>query len=108
MTTPLRLHPEAREERRRALHRMRDPGAAKRFRLAVDDIFDRIEERPEQFAEHGLLAVQNGRPLFYSVRRAVLPRSFPYVVFFYVREGIAIVLAIAHAKRRPGYWTERT
>jgi hypothetical protein len=86
---------------------MRDPGAAIQFRRAVDDVFDQIEERPEQFAEHGLLAVQNGHPLFYAVRRAVLPRSFPFVVFFYVREGVAIVLALAHAKRRPGYWTDR-
>jgi hypothetical protein len=31
----------------------------------------------------------------------------PYVVFFYVRQGTAIVLAIAHGKRRPGYWAER-
>ena len=86
---------------------MRDPSAARRFRRAVDGILDRIEENPEQFAEHGLLAVQNGRPRFYAVRRAVLPRPFPYVVFFYVRHGMAIVLAIAHGKRRPGYWADR-
>jgi plasmid stabilization system protein ParE len=86
---------------------MRDPRAALRFRSAADGIFDRIEESPEQFGEHGLLAVPNGRALFYLVRRAVLPPPFPYVVFFYVRHGTAIVLAIAHAKRRPGYWAER-
>jgi plasmid stabilization system protein ParE len=86
---------------------MRDPRAAARFRRTVDHILDRIEENPEQFAEHGLLAVQNGRPLFYVVRRAVLPRTFPYVIFFFVRQGTAIVLAVAHSKRRPGYWTDR-
>jgi len=52
---------------------MRDPRAALRFRSAADGIFDRIEESPEQFGEHGLLAVPNGRALFYLVRRAVLP-----------------------------------
>jgi len=86
---------------------MRDPRAALRFRRVVDGIFDRIEASPEQFPEHGLLAVPNGRPLFYLVRRAVLPPPLPYVVFFYVRQGTAIVLAIAHGKRRPGYWAER-
>jgi hypothetical protein len=34
-----------------------------------------------------LLAVPNGRLLFYLVRRAVLAPPFPYVIFFYVREG---------------------
>jgi plasmid stabilization system protein ParE len=86
---------------------MRDPRAAQRFRRAVDGVLDRIEESPEQFAEHGLLAVPNGRPLFYLIRRAVLPPPFPYVIFFYVRRGTAIILAIAHGKRQPGYWAAR-
>jgi hypothetical protein len=89
------------------LRRLRHPNAAKRFRILLDGIFDRIEDNPDQFAEHALLAVQNGRPLFYVVRRATMPRPFPYLVFFYVRQGAAIVLAIAHGKRRPGYWSER-
>ena len=66
-----------------------------------------IEENPHQFEEHGLLAVRNGRTLLYAVRRALFPRPFPYVVFFYVRQTNAIVLAIAHGRRRPGYWAER-
>jgi plasmid stabilization system protein ParE len=86
---------------------MRNPGAAARFDEMLRGIFARIREASDQFPEHGLLAVRNGRPLFYLVRRAVLPRPFPYAVFFYVREGVAIVLAVAHAKRRPGYWTDR-
>jgi plasmid stabilization system protein ParE len=102
----LRIHPEAREERRRAIHLMRNPGAAQRFDTALRRLFAAIREDPTQFREHGLLAVQNGRPLFYPVRRAGLER-FPYVVFFYVRRGTAIVLAIAHGRRRPGYWSER-
>ena len=105
--TPIRVHPEARDERLRVIRRMRHPGASARFDQMLRDIFARIREGSDQFPEHGLLAVQSDRPLFYVVRRAVLPRSFPYVVFFYIREGVAIVLAVAHAKRRPGYWTDR-
>jgi hypothetical protein len=103
----LRVHPEARDERRRAIRRMRSPGAAARFDQMLREILTRIREAPDQFPEHGLLAVQNDRPLFYMVRRAVLPQTFPFVVFFYVRERVAIVIAIAHTRRRPGYWTER-
>jgi hypothetical protein len=104
---PLRVHPEALDERRRVIRRMANLGASVRFDRMLRDIFARIRSAPEQFPEHGLLAVQNGRPLFYVVRRAVLPRTYPFVVFFYIRAGIAIVLAVAHAKRRPGYWADR-
>ena len=86
---------------------MRDPGAAVRFDRALNHLFDRIEEAPEQFQEHGLLAVGNGQRLLFAVRRAVCPKPFPYVVFFYLRQGGPIVLAIAHARRRPGYWADR-
>ncbi|HEV3193008.1 MAG TPA: hypothetical protein VGY54_21020 [Polyangiaceae bacterium] len=77
------------------------------FDQALNAIFDRIEENAHQFGEHGLLAVPNGRTLLYPVRRAILPGPFPYVVFFYVRQANAIVLAIAHGRRRPGYWARR-
>ena len=85
---------------------MRSPDAVARFRAAVDHVFDRIEENSSQFPEHGLLVVQNGGALLYAVRRALV-RGFPYVIFFYVRRGVAIVLAIAHGRRKPGYWSER-
>jgi toxin ParE1/3/4 len=38
--------------------------------------------------------------------RVGLPR-FPYAVVFLVRVEELRVLAIAHAKRRPGYWLSR-
>ena len=39
------------------------------------------------------------------VRRALL-RRFPYVVIYLPRDPIEIV-AIAHGRRRPGYWCDR-
>jgi len=35
-------------------------------------------------------------------------RRFPYTIFFTVTELSVEVTAIAHAKRRPGYWISRT
>jgi plasmid stabilization system protein ParE len=32
---------------------------------------------------------------------------FPYVIFYRVTETEVRVLAVAHAKRKPGYWTRR-
>jgi outer membrane protein assembly factor BamB len=57
---------------------MRNPGAAARFDEMLRGILSRIREAPDQFPEHGLLAVQNGRPVFHVVRRAVLPQTFPF------------------------------
>jgi toxin ParE1/3/4 len=107
----LRFYPEARAEldsvRRR--YRALNPETARRFAAEMLDILDRIDKTPSQFPEHGLIAVETPlRPLFFSVRRAVLPQTFPYVVFFYVRQNAAVVLALAHCRRRPSYWSLRT
>jgi hypothetical protein len=39
-------------------------------------------------------------------RRHVVWR-FPFLIFFTVSDEAVDVFAFAHAKRRPGYWTER-
>jgi hypothetical protein len=71
-------------------------------------LLERVEAAPEQFAKYGLLAVSTERgSLFFDVHKAVLPRTFPYVVFFYLRGRVAVVLAVAHVRRRPGYWMGR-
>ena len=41
-----------------------------------------------------------------EIRRALLAR-FPYALVFLVREDEVRVLAVAHARRRPGYWLSR-
>ena len=41
-----------------------------------------------------------------EIRRALLAR-FPYALVFLVREDEVRVVAVAHAKRRPGYWLSR-
>lgn len=41
-------------------------------------------------------------------RKAVMIRRFPFVVFFQDRENEVWVFAVAHSKRRPGYWLRRT
>jgi plasmid stabilization system protein ParE len=109
--TRLRLHSEARKEldHARYRYRERDPEIARRFARGVLNILQRIGEAPTQFPKLGLLAVSTvSGAIFVDVYKAVLPRTFPYVIFFYVRGGAGIVLAVAHGKRRPGYWTERT
>ena len=59
-----------------------------------------VDERPRSFPR--LQAVD----ATLEIRRALLAR-FPYVLVFLVREDEVRVLAVAHAKRRPGYWLSR-
>jgi toxin ParE1/3/4 len=108
--TKLKLHPEARRELdgARRYYRERDAEVARRFARGVLDIFEGIASAPRQFPKYGLLAASTARgALFFDVYKAVLPRTFPYLVFFYMRAETAVVLAVAHGKRKPGYWTDR-
>ncbi|WP_256838606.1 type II toxin-antitoxin system RelE/ParE family toxin [Ornithinimicrobium faecis] len=33
--------------------------------------------------------------------------NFPYRVVYFVEEGLVTIVAVAHTKRRPGYWQNR-
>ena len=106
----VRLHPAARIEldAARRYYKQRDQNVARRFASEVLLLLERIAENPQQFPEFGLIAVSTrARTLFFSVRRAVLPRTFPFGLFYTLREGQIVVLAVAHEKRRPGYWAHR-
>jgi toxin ParE1/3/4 len=42
----------------------------------------------------------------HNTRKFVL-RRYPFAVIYREREGVVQVLAVAHGRRRPGYWIER-
>ena len=45
----------------------------------------------------------------YDLRhRRVLLRRFPYALIYRVHEAELTIIAVAHTKRRPGYWQART
>jgi hypothetical protein len=53
--------------------------------------------------------IRNGRgrgPRCSVIRKATIQR-FPYVIAFEKHEQHVLVLAVAHAKRRPLYWLRR-
>ena len=96
----VRFRPEAALEAReaRAFYAEREPQLGAQFVTALEAVVTRIAERPRAFPE--LL-----RPAI--VRRARL-RRFPYVVMFRLVGNETIeVLAVAHTRRRPGYWRSR-
>ena len=44
--------------------------------------------------------------LWRNNRRRFSLRRFPYSIIYYVRDGELRVVALAHQRQRPGYWTE--
>jgi toxin ParE1/3/4 len=99
VTSPPRVHPEAVSEieETAAWYEARRPGLGVEFVAAVDEAFESLMERPERAP-----LWKAGLPW----RRYRLSR-FPYVLFYRVDVGQVFVIALAHAKRRPGYWTAR-
>jgi hypothetical protein len=41
-----------------------------------------------------------------SVRKWAL-RRYPFCLFYVVVDARAVILAVAHVRRRPGYWQRR-
>jgi toxin ParE1/3/4 len=97
------LHPDSRAELRAAAiwYDERRPGLGDEFIAEVSSTLGRIGESPASFP---LWPGTSGAPL--SIRRAVINR-FPYGIAFEVHSTHTLVLAIAHAKRRPLYWLTR-
>lgn len=71
----------------------------------IDDVEARVD-RAAQFPSSGPKVVLAGVAAKYDVRRFPLSR-FPYEVVTALIDGQRGVIAIAHMKRRPGYWRDR-
>jgi plasmid stabilization system protein ParE len=74
----------------------RSPTAAARFSGELDEAETAILERPEAWP----IGEQD-------TRRYLLPH-FPFAVIYRVEESRILIVAVAHARRRPRYWTHRT
>lgn len=94
---PLVVHRLARDEASAASrwYRRRSPKAAARFTAELARAFQTIEERPESF------------PVYLCGTRRCLLRRFPYLVVFHEMPAYLLVIAVAHGRRKPGYWRRR-
>jgi plasmid stabilization system protein ParE len=72
------------------------------FISAISASLDRVGDAPESYPAWPGTRAEG--PL---IRKATTQR-FPYVIAFEKHEHHVLVLAIAHAKRRPLYWLTRT
>ena len=91
------FHPAAAEEAEvaREWYADRSLVAARAFLTELTHAVEQVAEVPERWPnyEHG-------------TRRYVFPR-FPFSLIYRVAGDKVQIIAVAHAKRKPGYWKER-
>lgn len=99
MTLRIRYHPDAADEQDAvaAYYEGLDADRGADFHAKLRAARVEMARHPESFAR-----VQGHT----EIRRAPLAR-FPYRLIYAVGEGELFVLAVAHERRRPGYWTDR-
>jgi toxin ParE1/3/4 len=94
---PIDYHPEARGEADAAFewYLARNVGAAARFQLQLETAQSNIQNSPNTWASY-----------LYGTRRYTLHR-YPFVVVYRKRQGRIEIVAVAHGRRKPGYWVHR-
>lgn len=73
----------------------RSPFASESFEACIDHALAFIAEHPLASPAH-----------VHGTRRKVLLR-FPFSLIYLIDGEVLLVLALAHQKRRPGYWRKR-
>jgi plasmid stabilization system protein ParE len=77
-------------------YRERSSVAAAAFEVEVRHAFSEIANTPDAW------------PSYLEGTRRFLLERFPYEIVYVVRDSRVLVVAIAHCKRRPAYWRDRT
>jgi len=94
---PIEFHPAAQQEAEEAAayHEGQQPGLGRKLRVELEQALERIADNPL------LYAVELGE------FRACPLHRFSYTIFYLDLEDRVWVAAVAHQKRRPGYWARR-
>ncbi|SRR5216684_1341896 len=98
MTPPeIDFHPAAIREAHKAYrwYHRRSAGAASRFQSALQAALEQISQSPDRWPAY-----------LHGTRYRVL-RRFPFIVVYrQLVDGLQVV-AVAHGRRKPGYWKRR-
>jgi plasmid stabilization system protein ParE len=91
------FHPKAVQELRAAFlwYFDRDPIVAQSFKAEIDHAIEMIVEDPNRWPKWR-----------HAERKYVFPR-FPFNLIYRFNMGTVEVIAVAHQKRKPGYWQKR-
>lgn len=96
-SSDLNWHPEAlaEAEAARDWYAARSPLAARGFLRELESAGRAVAEAPERWPQY-----------FHGTRRFVFPRHYPFALVYRAGSPVQIV-AVAHTKRRPGFWLWR-
>lgn len=96
-TVQISFHPEATVELEASAdwYAERSPRAVRDFCVAVDVALASIEADPDRFVRID------------DRHRSCSVQTFPFQIIFRHTEDRIHIVAVAHAKRRPGYWRDR-
>ncbi|MDR3068022.1 MAG: type II toxin-antitoxin system RelE/ParE family toxin [Cellulomonas sp.] len=96
------LHPEAQEEFHAAIdwYDEREFGLGQRFEVSVFDAVDAVVDWPESWP---IWPGWTDEP----VVRTKDVHDFPYRVVYFALKDTLFIAAVAHDRRRPGYWRDR-
>jgi len=91
------FHPDADEEYARAVeyYAAITPKLASRFYDEIERLIREVRRQPERFLR------------FSPPAQRAMARKFPYSVVYLDQPDRIWIVAIMHAKRRPGYWRAR-
>lgn len=94
---PYRLHPEAWLEIEAGddWYLQRSVDASAEFIAAISDAFESISQAPGRWPKY-----------LHGTRRFVLHR-FPFSIIYLDDPDVLSIIAVAHSKRKPGYWKAR-
>jgi len=92
-----RIHWQAQEEINEAFdwYFRRNPTAAEAFLTEIGKSLQQIQAHPQLY------------PSFTKNTRRRVLEGFPYSVIYQEKDGMILAVAVAHAKRRAGYWRDR-
>lgn len=69
----------------------------------IAEAFEHEMER----ALNTVLKTPDQYPVYVGAWRRVLLRRFPFGIIYKNQDGVVIVIAVMHTRRRPGYWEQR-
>jgi len=94
---PVRFHPSAEEEANNAWswYAEHSASAAAAFLVELDAAVFAISEAPSRW------------PRIHGRYRRFPMRKFPFSIVYAVRREFVEVMAVAHYRRKPGYWRVR-
>ena len=97
MLRQVEYHPEAKAEMQSSgiWYDGKVDGLGLEFLLEVRDAESRILQNPELW------------PIYEAGTRRYVMQRFPFAVIYLVSEKRIQIVAVAHCKRRPGYWKDR-